>query len=293
MADDDAPLPDRLKAATENGDWKVQLGRARAVIGLLAAAGSADNEAVEEEQFGPLLAWATSTTDAVLAQVAALPQPDPPAEGELAPPAQRDPATTFFSSPPTDGQRLALRLSAAVSVAGIVEALPPGDQAEAARWAEACFGDVEQTALALEDASERDAWRTKSLIGRGSVRLALGAAQAEQVVETEPTEEDEAFIAASKLLQSALDDLSVARSLRPRVTAPEPAPETLEGADEDDEDEISALSVEACLTFVGLYESLGEDAETQVSIKKLEDKARSEGWEGYGEDDEDSEGDDD
>jgi len=289
--EEEAPLLDRLSQAA-SGDWKIQLARARAVVGLLAAAGSADEEVVEEVQVDPLLAWAISTTDGVLAQVGALPQPHAPAEGELSPPAQRDPATTFLPSPPTADQRLSLRLSAAVSVAGIVEALPPNGQVEAARWAEAQFGQIERTALALEASGERNAWQAKALVGRGGVRLALGATQAEQVVEAESGKEDKAYKAAAKQLRSALDDLSVARSLRPRAASPEPAPESLEGAvDEKDEDEIATLTVEACLTLIGLYESLGEDAGKDVDIQALEAKARVEGWEGYGEDDSEQEDD--
>lgn len=280
-----------------SNDWKLQLARARSVFGLLAAAGSAEDEVVAEEQVGSLLSWAKSTTDSALTQVAKLPLPDTPAEGELAPPAQRDPATTFLPSPPTADQRLSLILAAARSVAGIVEALPSTEQAEAARWTEGHFGQVEQATTRLASSSERDAWRIKALVGRGGVRLALGAAQAEQVVEADTGKEDKAFKAAVEQLRSALKDLSAARSLCPRMASTGPAlvtdgqGETADEKDED-EDEIAALTVETCLTLIGLYESLGEDAGKEADIEALETQARTEGWEGYGEDADESEQDD-
>lgn len=274
----------------------MELAKARSVVGYLGA----DSEGLEEDEFEPLLKWSTDVLSTTLDTIFALPAPPPPAEGEVPPPAARDPATTFFPSPPTAAQVLSLFSATVVAVAGLVETVPPSVVDDCSDWCSTQFDKLNALVDALpagtdEEKTEKDDWTYKLRLASGKLSLALASAILDSSDGEEMAIEEPHFVDIERAVESARSDFGQARRLRPRKT-PAPAPpveSAVEEMEEEDEDELSALIIEASLLLVGIYESLEESAKFAAKIEQLEASARAEGWAGYGSEGEDDDEDDD
>lgn len=274
----------------------MELAKARSVVGYLGA----DSEGLEEDEFEPLLKWSTDVLSTTLDTIFALPTPPPPAEGEVPPPAARDPATTFFPTPPTDAQVLSLFSATVVAVAGLVETVPPSVVDDCFDWCSTQFDKLNALVDALpagtdEEKTEKDDWTYKLRLASGKLSLALASAILDSSDGEEMAIEEPHFVDIERAVESARSDFGQARRLRPRKT-PAPAPpveNAVEEMEDEDEDELSALIIEASLLLVGVYESLEESAKFAAKIEQLEASARVEGWAGYGSEGEDDDEDDD